>query len=91
EDDFVKIVPDFVAEVRSRSDRLAKLQKKMADSWMANGVRLGWLIDPYSEQVHIYRQGQEVEILKGFSGKKLSGEDVLPGFELPLDKMQVKV
>ncbi|MFN0035026.1 MAG: Uma2 family endonuclease, partial [Saprospiraceae bacterium] len=42
EDDFVKIVPDFVAEVRSRSDRLAKLQKKMADSWMANGVRLGW-------------------------------------------------
>ena len=88
EDDFVKIVPDFVAEVRSRSDRLVKLQKKMTDAWMANGVRLAWLIDPYAEQVHIYRQGQNVEILKGFTGKKLSGEAVLPGFELPLDKMK---
>lgn len=88
EDDFVKVVPDFVAEVRSRSDRLAKLQKKMTETWMANGVRLAWLIDPYVEQVLIYRQGQSVETLNGFMGKKLSGEDVLPGFELPLEKMK---
>jgi Uma2 family endonuclease len=90
EEDFVKIVPDFVAEVRSHTDRLKKLQKKMTDTWMANGVRLAWLIDPYEEKVHIYRQGKEVEIAEGFAGKKLSGEDVLPGFELPLDKMRAK-
>jgi Uma2 family endonuclease len=90
EEDFVKIVPDFVAEVRPRTDRLKKLQKKMSDSWMANGVRLAWLIDPYEEKVHIYRQGKPVEIESGFAGKKLSGEDVLPGFELPLDKMRAK-
>jgi Uma2 family endonuclease len=90
EEDFVKIVPDFVAEVRSHTDRLKKLQKKMTDTWMANGVRLAWLIDPYEEKAHIYRQGKEVEIAEGFAGKKLSGEDVLPGFELPLDKMRAK-
>lgn len=88
EEDFVNIVPDFVAEVRSSSDRLKKLQKKMTNTWMKNGVRLGWLIDPYKQQVFIYRQGQEVEELHGFAGKVLSGEDVLPGFELRLEALK---
>jgi Uma2 family endonuclease len=91
EEDFVKIVPDFVAEVRSGTDRLKKLQTKMTDTWMANGVRLAWLIDPYEEKAYIYRAGEEKpETVEGFSGKKLSGEDVLPGFELPLETMMRK-
>ncbi len=89
EEKFVQIVPDFVAEVRSGTDRLAKLQRKMKNTWMKNGVRLAWLIDPYEEKVHIYRAGQqEPEIISGFSGKKLSGEDIMPGFELPLEDMK---
>ncbi len=87
EEDFVKIVPDFVVEVRSGTDRLKKLQAKMTDTWMANGVRLAWLIDPYEEKVHIYRTDRQPEVVTGFSGKNLSGEDVLPGFELPLEQM----
>jgi len=91
EETFIKIVPDFVAEVRSDTDRLKKLQTKMADTWMANGVRLAWLIDPYEEKVYIYRAGKtKPEIVEGFLGKKLSGEDVLPGFELPLEMMMQK-
>lgn len=85
---FVKIVPDFVVEIRSGTDRLKKLQAKMIDSWLANGVRLAWLIDPYEEKVHIYRPGREAEIVSGFVGKILSGEEVLPGFELPLEAMR---
>jgi Uma2 family endonuclease len=89
EEKFVQIVPDFVAEVRSGTDRLAKLQRKMKNTWMKNGVRLAWLIDPYEEKVHIYRAGQpEPEIIAGFTGKKLSGEDIMPGFELPLEDMK---
>lgn len=92
EETFIKIVPDFVAEVRSGTDRLKKLQTKMTDTWMANGVRLAWLIDPYEEKVYIYRAGRsQPEIVEGFSGKKLSGEDVLPDFELPLETMMRKV
>lgn len=91
EETFIKIVPDFVAEVRSGTDRLKKLQAKMTDTWMSNGVRLAWLIDPYEEKAYIYRAGKaEPEVMEGFSGKKLSGEDVLPGFELPLETMQRK-
>ncbi len=78
---FAPICPDFVVELRSRSDRLKGLQQKMVD-YLANGVRLGWLIDPYARQAFIYRQNREVEVLD--QPKSLSGEDVLPGFELVL-------
>jgi len=84
EDGFITVVPDFIAEIRSRTDRLPKLRSKMTDTWMANGVRLAWLIDPYEEKAYIYRQGQEAEVIAGFDGKHLSGEAVLQGFELPL-------
>lgn len=80
---FAHIAPDFVVEIRSPSDNLAELQAKMSDSWIANGVRLAWLIDPADKNVWIYRADGSVEQVSGFSGK-LSGETVLPGFELDL-------
>lgn len=88
EDAFVRVVPDFVAEVRSKTDRLKRLQIKMTDVWIANGVRLAWLIDPYEEKVYIYRPGREVETVQGFSGQALSVQEVLPGFSFPLEKMK---
>ena len=88
---FVQIVPDFVVEIRSQSDRLKKLQAKMHEAWIANGVRLAWLIDPFEEKAYIYRQAQaEPDVVEGFSEKKLAGEDVLPGFELDLETMRRK-
>jgi len=90
EDGFLKIVPNFIAEIRSSTDRLAVLKKKMTDSWMANGVELGWLIDPYNEKVYIYRAGKETEIIEGFESKKLSGENVMPGMAVPLKKFSAK-
>lgn len=90
EEAFIQVLPDFVAEIRSKSDRLIKLQAKMTDSWMANGVRLAWLIDPYEEKAYVYRQGKEVEVVSGFLENSLSGGDVLPGFELALREMMRK-
>lgn len=81
QDEMAVLCPDFVAELRSKSDRLSAVQRKMRE-WMANGARLGWLIDPQSSRVEIYRPGQEVEILD--APTTLSGEDVLPGFVLDL-------
>mgnify|MGYP001128337214 CR=1 FL=1 len=78
---FARVVPDFVAEVRSQSDSLEKLRAKMA-AYIANGVRLAWLIDPMTKTVEIHRPGRDVETLT--APKNLSGEDVLPGFTLDL-------
>ena len=70
--------PDFVVEIRSRSDRLPPFLAKMAE-WMAAGAQLGWGIDPYNRRAYIYRAGQdEPETLD--DPETLSGEDVLPGF-----------
>lgn len=76
---FVPLAPDFALELRSETDRLSKLQAKM-EEYRANGVRLGWLIDPQSRTVEIYRLERDVEVLQ--SPTELSGEDVLPGFVL---------
>jgi Uma2 family endonuclease len=46
---------------------------------------LGRLIDPLEKKVHIYRADKTVRILK--NPAKISGEDVLRGFELDLTKV----
>ena len=69
--------PDFVVEVRSRTDRLAAGLAKMQE-WMDGGAKLGWYLDPYETRAYIYRGGQDVEILD--NPETLSGEDVLSGF-----------
>lgn len=83
---FPPICPDFAIELRSETDSLAKLQSKMLE-YLANGLRLGWLIYPQTLRVEIYRINQKVEIIN-FSDKQtpanLSGESVLPGFVLDL-------
>ncbi|MFM7190312.1 MAG: Uma2 family endonuclease [Microcystaceae cyanobacterium] len=79
---FVPLCPDFVIELRSPSDNLQALQAKMQE-YLANGTRLGWLINRQDQQVIIYRPGQSVEVL--IHPFMLSGEEILPGFVLDLD------
>lgn len=86
QDGYVPLCPDFVVELRSPTDSLEELQAKMQE-YIDNGTRLGWLINPQARQVEIYRQGQPVEILQ--SPITLSGEDVLPGFTLNLQRIFV--
>ena len=76
--------PDFVVEVRSRTDRVTSGLAKMRE-WMDGGSRLGWYIDPYERRVHVFRAGQEVEVLD--DPEILSGEDVLPGFVLEVRRL----
>ncbi len=78
---FPPIAPDFVIELRSRTDDLPTLHEKMQE-YMDSGVRLAWLVDPQLQQVEIYRPGQVPEIRRLPSD--LSGEGVLPGFTLQL-------
>ncbi len=75
------LCPDFAVELVSESDRLSKTQEKMQE-YVENGLRLGWLIDPKTKIVEIYRPNQAVEVLE--FPLTLSGEDVLPDFTLSL-------
>ena len=78
---FPPLCPDFVIELRSRTDSLNQLQEKMQE-YLDSGLQLGWLINPQAQEVEIYRPNQAVEIVQ--LPTTLSGENVLPGFILDI-------
>jgi Uma2 family endonuclease len=78
------LCPDFVVELRSRTDRLTILHEKMQE-YIDNGACLGWLIDPSEKRVYVYHPGQSVEILD--NPATVSGEPVLPGFLLNVHEL----
>jgi Uma2 family endonuclease len=82
-DKFATICPDFVVEVRSKSDELSYLLEKMTE-YIDNGAQLGWLIDRLNKKVYVFRADGSVENLQ--TNVVLSGEHVLPGFSLNLAK-----
>lgn len=78
---FPPICPDFVIELRSRTDEMSPLREKMQE-YLNSGLRLGWLVNPQEQQVEIYRPNQPIEVIN--LPATLDGEDILPGFSLSL-------
>ncbi len=77
--------PDFVVEVRSRTDCLPAFLAKMQE-WMDGGASLGWGIDPRNRRAYVYRAGQDApEILE--DPESLSGVDVMPGFTFAVRRL----
>ena len=84
---FAAVCPQFVVELRSKTDSLKVLLAKM-EEYRQNGARLGWLLSCDDEKAYLFRAGQEgYETVEGFD-RELSGEDVLPGFRLDLRKLR---
>ena len=83
---FAHVSPDFVIELMSPSDNQKSARQKM-EKWVENGVQLGWLIDPAAKEVFIYRADGTINKVQGFENK-LSGENVLTGFELDLSLLK---
>lgn len=82
---FVPLCPDFVIEIKSATDRLKDLQEKMRE-WIANGVKLAWLIDLQEQKTYIYTPNtQEPEIVERFEKQILTGKDILPNLSISLD------
>ena len=81
QDRFAPICPDFVVELRSKSDALHALKEKMVE-YVENGAQLGWLIDPLEGNVYIYGPQTAVECLS--QPETISGEPLLHGFVLEM-------
>lgn len=75
------VCPNFVIELRSKTDRLKTLQDKLAE-YLDNGVELGWIVDPLLEQVHVYEAGKPVQLLD--HPTTVSGTGCVEGFVLDL-------
>ena len=85
---FAPVCPDFVIELKSKHDAISYLKSKMVDVWIKNGVQLAWLIDPEEKVVYVYREDSTEEQLNGFQ-QKVSGKNVLQGFELDLTELEI--
>jgi Uma2 family endonuclease len=83
---FAPICPDFVIELRSKSDSLPQLKSKM-QKWMLNGCELGWLIDAIEKKAFVYSKSNDKPEEFSFDSK-LTGGKLLPGFELDLGKLK---
>lgn len=82
-DHFLHFAPAFIIELRSRTDRMAIAQRKM-ESWIANGVLLAWLVDPYEKSVHVYQREAEPRVE---SGATVVGFGPVKGFVLDLERV----
>jgi Uma2 family endonuclease len=78
---FLPLCPDFVIELRSPTDNLKALQDKMQE-YMDNGAQLGWLIDPLTRRIQVYRPQRPPETIEAPS--TVSADPLLPGFALNL-------
>ncbi|MGB0524792.1 MAG: Uma2 family endonuclease, partial [Flammeovirgaceae bacterium] len=84
---FPPICPEFVIELKSYTDSISSLQKKMLE-WIDNGCQLAWLIDPEREKVYSYDAEGNIAVVESFD-LYVSGEPILPNFKLELQSLRV--
>lgn len=77
---FARFAPAFVVELLSASDNLRQAREKM-ESWIANGVELGWLVDPYRRNVWVHESGKSPRVE---AGSAVAGSGPVQGFVLDL-------
>lgn len=81
---FITIMPDFVVEILSPSERAGRVSAKI-QTYLAAGVELVWIIDPEERTVAIYAASGTVQFLR--QADTLDGGDLLPGFSLPVSEL----
>jgi Uma2 family endonuclease len=80
---FPRVCPDFVIELFSGSDSLREAKAKMA-VWMENGAALAWLLNPYRQEVLVYRRGERPRTVTGSS---VEGVGPVAGLTLDLGEV----
>ncbi|MHC5542255.1 Uma2 family endonuclease [Singulisphaera rosea] len=79
-----RVAPDLAIDVISPNDKVVDVSIKVND-FLNAGVRLVWVVNPYSLEVQTHHAERKSRILR--KGEILEGEDVLPGFRCPIDQL----
>lgn len=83
---FLAVVPDLAVEVRSPSDQDDDVVNKVS-RYLALGVPLVWVLDPQQRTGEVHRPDGTSRALTANRDDVLDGEDVVPGFRLPLREL----
>jgi Uma2 family endonuclease len=81
---YLRVVPEFVIEIKSPTDHWSELQAKMRE-YKRNGVALGWLIDPKKRWIEVYRQDRDAELI--IDAEILEADGPVAGFTLKLKRI----
>lgn len=79
---FLEGAPDLVVEILSPGNTVAEMHDKLID-YFENGSRLVWIVHPTEHYILVYHSAQEPDRLVK-SVDLLDGEEVIPGFTLPV-------
>ena len=78
------VVPDLAVEVISKTNSANAVARKIEEYFQA-GVSLVWVIYPGTSKIYVYDSPTRVRILQ--LGDELDGEEVIPGFRVPLSTL----
>lgn len=84
---FIPFCPEFLIEPLPESDGRELLIVRM-QMWLANGVELPWMIDPFAATISIFRSGTAVQVLARPDWVEAS--TVVPGFRLETSRLWAK-
>jgi Uma2 family endonuclease len=82
--EFMRGAPDLVVEVLSPTNTRSEMDKRLRD-FFVSGTKLVWIIDPDERFAEVCRSLTDRKIVG--PGGTLEGEELLPGFELPLTEL----
>ncbi len=87
-DKFVPAMPDLAVEIVSPNDSIRAIREK-AQIYLLNGTKLVWIAMPATQSVEVWRMQADGSFANRILARSdsLSGEDVLPGFELDLSAL----
>ncbi len=81
---FIPGAPDLAVEIISPGSQWSEIQEKVAD-YLAGGARLVWLVDPRARRIVVHYPDRPPGVLT--DRDRLDGEDVVPGFSLPVAEL----
>ncbi len=85
-DGHVTVPPDLEVEGVSPNDEAEEIDPRVAD-YLSAGVKIIWIVYPATRSVWVVRgDGSAVRLTEA---QEISGEDVLPGFTLPIRNLFV--
>jgi len=80
-DDYLHVPPEIIVDIMSPDDRWSVVMQKLRE-YFNIGVKLVWAADPETRSVYAYRSLTDVRVFG--EADTLTGDDVLPGFSVPV-------
>ncbi len=83
---YADFAPDLAIEIASPTDKAYQIQAKVKQ-FQKSAVKLIWVIYPFTQTVDIYRLPTGLVPHSVGITETLDGEDVIPGFKLPISEI----